>query len=286
MYGQGILKGLGVTFKHFFATYVEDIRRMGGKMSSDDKFARRQGVDSDGLYTVQYPEEKIATPERFRFLPFLVTNDDDHPTAPGEIWCTACGICPKVCPPQCIWILRSEDPVTKRPVPKPQSFFIDMDICMNCGYCMEFCPFDAIKMDHDYEQASTDRTQNHIFNMEKLSKPFAYWRQIAPTTAWEEAVDRGGWEHVDVVKEKKKAGQPVAQPGAKWDDPYVPPIVEKPEEPAPAAEAAPVAQAEAGAPAPAAEAMSDADAERAARKAKREAALAKKHAREQDGGEG
>lgn len=285
MYGQGILKGLGVTFKHFFATYVEDIRHVGGKQSEDEKFARRQGMDAAGLFTVQYPEEKIATPERFRFTPFLVVNDVDHPDAPGDDWCTACGICAKVCPPQCIWIVRSEDPVTKRPVPKPQAFFIDIDICMNCGNCMEYCPFDAIKMDHDYELASTDRTQNHIYDKHKLSKPFAYWRQIAPTTAWEEAVDRGGWEHVDVVKEKKKAGAPVAEPGPAWDSPYVPPIVEKHEEPAAVAEAAPSAEATAAPLAPA-EAPSEADAEKAARLAKREAALAKKRAREQGGGEG
>lgn len=208
MYGQGILKGLGVTFKHFFATYVEDIRRMGGKMSSDDKFARRQGVDSDGLYTVQYPEEKIATPERFRFLPFLVTNDDDHPTAPGEIWCTACGICPKVCPPQCIWILRSEDPVTKRPVPKPQSFFIDMDICMNCGYCMEFCPFDAIKMDQVFELSTTDRFDKLLLKKTDLAKPNTYFHQIHPTDANE--VDGRLGEEKRKAEEKAKAAAAAA----------------------------------------------------------------------------
>ncbi|MFN8379092.1 MAG: 4Fe-4S binding protein [Anaerolineae bacterium] len=284
MYGQGILKGLGVTFKHFFATYVDDIRHIGGgKVSKDERFAQRQGMDATGLFTVQYPEEKIATPERFRFVPFLVVNDEDHPEKPGEDWCVACGICAKVCPPQCIWIVRSEDPVTKRPVPQPQAFFIDIDICMNCGYCAEFCPFDAIKMDHNYELASTDRTQNHIYDKHKLSKPFAYWRQIAPTTAWEEAVARGGWEHPDVIKDKKKSGAPIAQPGSSWTDPYVPPIVEKKEEPAPAPEtASPSAEAVV---VPAAEAVSEADAEKAARLAKREAALAKKRARQQGGEE-
>jgi NADH-quinone oxidoreductase subunit I len=162
---------------------------------------------------------------------------------------------------------------------------------MNCGYCAEYCPFDAIKMDHDYELASYDRTQNHIEDKEELSKPFSYWRHIAPTTAWEEAVARGGWEHPDVIKEKKKSGAPIAQPGPSWTDPYVPPIVEPKEEPAPAAEAAGAAPAGAAsapaaeAPAAATEADAVAEAERAARKAKREAALAKKHAREQGNAE-
>jgi formate hydrogenlyase subunit 6/NADH:ubiquinone oxidoreductase subunit I len=141
-------------------------------------------------------------------VPFLVVNEPDHPEAPGKDWCTSCGICAKVCPPQCIWIVRSEDPVTNRPVPEPEAFFIDTDICMNCGYCAEFCPFDAIKMDHDYELADYDRTGvgAHIHDKARLSKPYSYWYSIAPTTAVEEAQDRGGWEHTDVIKEKKKSG--------------------------------------------------------------------------------
>ena len=52
---------------------------------------------------------------------------------------------------------------------------------MNCGYCAEYCPFDAIKMDHDFEMASYDRTGAHIFNKEKLSKPVSYYAAIRPT---------------------------------------------------------------------------------------------------------
>jgi NADH-quinone oxidoreductase subunit I len=210
MNGMGILKGLGVTLKHFFQTYVDDIRYGGRKYIGQENFEVRQGLKAEGAFTVQYPEEKLAVPERFRFVPFLVTDEPDDPERAGHDWCTSCGICAKVCPPQCIWIVRSEDPVTKRPIPEPEAFFIDIDICMNCGYCAEFCPFDAIKMDHDYEMADYDRTGSHIHDKQKLSKPYSYWYSIAPTTAIEEMEDRGGWEHVDLVKEKKKAGAPLA----------------------------------------------------------------------------
>lgn len=206
MYGKGIATGLWVTFKHFFNTYVDDIRYAGRKYMRQENFQVRQGLQSQGAFTVQYPDEKIAVPERFRFVPFLVTEDQD-PTRMGEDWCTSCGICAKVCPPQCIWIVRGSDPVTGRPVPQPEAFFIDIDICMNCGFCAEFCPFDAIKMDHDYELASYDRTNNHIHDKKKLSKPHSYWKAIAPTTAFEEAVERGGWEHPDTLKAMKKAGK-------------------------------------------------------------------------------
>lgn len=208
MYGSGIAKGLWLTFRHFIQTYVDDFRYGLRKYSASiDNFAIRQGTQAAGAFTVQYPDEKVAVPERFRFVPFLVVEDDDHPDRPGKDWCTSCGICAKVCPPQCIWIVRSNDPVTGRPVPEPQAFFIDTDICMNCGLCAEYCPFDAIKMDHDYELASFDRTTYHIHDKERLSKPLSYWNKIAPTRAYEEAVARGGWDHKDVLKEARKSGK-------------------------------------------------------------------------------
>ncbi len=204
MYGQGILRGLGITLAHFFRTYLDDLRYGFRKYAGNENFAERQGPKSRGSFTVQYPDEKLAVPERFRFIPFLIVEDYDHPERPGHDWCTSCGICAKVCPPQCIWIVRGTDPQSGRPKPEPEAFFIDIDICMNCGYCAEFCPFDAIKMDHDYELASYDRTSEHIFDKEKLSKELRYWRTIAPTTAYEEMLARGGWEHTDVLKQRKK----------------------------------------------------------------------------------
>lgn len=282
MYGLGILKGLGVTLRHFINTYVDDIRYAGRKYVGQQNFEIRQGLHAEGSFTVQYPDEKIAVPERFRFVPFLIVNDADHPEAPGHDWCTSCGICAKVCPPQCIWIVRGEDPATKRPIPEPEAFFIDIDICMNCGFCAEFCPFDAIKMDHDYELASYDRTTYHIHDKARLSKPFSYWLSIAPTTAHEEAQARGSWEHNDVVKSKKKEGIPAVEyaPITSVNDLYTmlkANAPKKPEVPAAQMDSAPGGEAAPAAP-------SAEDAEKAARLAKREAALARKRAA-QGGGE-
>ncbi|PJF40791.1 MAG: 4Fe-4S dicluster domain-containing protein [Chloroflexi bacterium] len=246
-YGLGILKGMGVTFKHFVNTYAADIGYLlnmySDRPGSGTKFETRQGLKARGMYTVEYPDEKLAVPERFRFVPFLIVEDYDHEERPGHDWCTSCGICAKVCPPQCIWIVRGTNPETGRPKPEPEAFFIDIDICMNCGYCAEFCPFDAIKMDHDYELASYDRTTNHIFDKQKLSKEFRYWRTIAPTTAVEEMEARGGWEHTDVIKARKKAEKAGGKAAAK----------SKPKA-APKAEVKPAADAAPAAPAPVAEA--------------------------------
>ena len=171
MNGLGVLKGLWITLKHFFATYLTDLKQARQK--------RKRGlVDSTGLFTVQYPEEVLLPPEEFRVIPFLVYETDEN--GARKYRCTSCGICSKVCPTQCIFITRKKDPETGRPVPSPEEFYIDTDKCMNCGSCAEFCPFDAIRMDHDFEMATYERGETHIFSKEKLGKSVEYYAKIRP----------------------------------------------------------------------------------------------------------
>ncbi len=180
MDGQGIVKGLIVSCKRFIDTYLDDIRWFGKKRyRTSEGIAHRMSKDSRGIFTIQYPEEKLPVPEEFRFVPFLVYEIDEEGNKIHR--CTSCGICSKVCPPQCIWIVRSTNPKTGRPVPEPAEFYIDIDACMNCGFCAEFCPFDAIKMDHDYEIAVYDRHALNIYDKAKLSKPISYYAEIRPS---------------------------------------------------------------------------------------------------------
>ncbi|UCH59877.1 MAG: 4Fe-4S binding protein [Anaerolineales bacterium] len=182
MDGMGILRGLGVTLKRFWETYWDDIvwwLRRGRRYDSEEGINHRMSINTRGIFTIQYPEEKLPVPEEFRFIPFLLYEEGENGEKQDR--CTSCGICAKVCPPQCIWIVRTNDPETGRPIPEPQEFYIDVDICMNCGFCAEYCPFDAIKMDHDYELAVYDRVHNNIYNKEKLSKPVSYYSSIRPT---------------------------------------------------------------------------------------------------------
>jgi len=188
MYGIGIVKGLGVTLKHFVETYLDDVRWLGRRYYNPEAMRVRQGPKARGVFTVQYPEEKLPVPEEFRFLPFLLYEQGEDGSTQDR--CTSCGICAKVCPPQCIWIVRSDDPETGRPVPEPAEFYIDIDICMNCGFCAEYCPFDAIKMDHEFELSSYDRFEKHIFNKRKLSKPVDYYASIRPNNYASEEVAR------------------------------------------------------------------------------------------------
>jgi NADH-quinone oxidoreductase subunit I len=200
MYGLGLIKGLGVTLKHFLMTFVDDFRHRGRKYYTEEGIQRRMSIDTDGIFTIQYPEEKMPVPEEFRYIPFLLYEEGENGEKIDR--CTSCGICAKVCPPQCIWIVRTNDPTTGRPVPEPAEFYIDVDICMNCGFCAEYCPFDAIKMDHDYELSVYNRHEKNIFNKEKLLKPVSYYASIRPTNYQREETARA---EADAAKAARKA---------------------------------------------------------------------------------
>jgi NADH-quinone oxidoreductase subunit I len=178
MLGFGILKGLAVTLRHFVETYVDDLKYFPHRYS-DEAMERRQSVSGGGIFTVQYPEQELEHKEEFRYIPFLVYDEDKASVHEG-IRCTSCGICAKVCPPQCIWIVRTTDEKGK-PIPQPAEFYIDIDVCMNCGFCAEFCPFDAIIMDHDWKLANYERFESHIFDLQTLLKPASYYKDIRPT---------------------------------------------------------------------------------------------------------
>lgn len=202
MFGMGILKGLGVTLRHFIQTYVDDVRWLGKRYYNQEALDVRQSPQATGIFTVQYPEEKLTIPEEFRFIPFLIYDENEDGEKVDR--CTSCGICAKVCPPQCIWIVRSNDPETGRPIPAPTDFFIDIDICMNCGLCAEFCPFDAIKMDHDFEMAVYDRLEGNIFDKARLSKPASYYATIRPRNNQLEEEARAAKEAAKAARKAKK----------------------------------------------------------------------------------
>jgi NADH-quinone oxidoreductase subunit I len=85
---------------------------------------------------------------------------------------------------------------------------------MNCGLCAEYCPFDAIKMDHDFEIASYDRFETNIYDKAKLSKPASYYASIRPTNNRVEEIARAEKEAAKAaaVAARKAAGPPAAGP--------------------------------------------------------------------------
>ncbi len=179
MLGEGIVKGLAETARNFIGSYVEEER----------------------LTTVQYPEERLPAKEAARNFPFLVFDGNDPHAG---LRCVACLICEKECPPQCIYIEKSKD---KKPdyIGKPQfypaTFDIDVSVCMSCQICVEVCPFDAIKMDTEFELSNTDRFGGLLFNKDQLAKSNEEYHKIHPT----EAAEADGRLAADKAKAKAKA---------------------------------------------------------------------------------
>jgi NADH-quinone oxidoreductase subunit I len=188
MIGTGILKGMAVTARNFLGSYFEKER----------------------LITVQYPEERSPLPENYRNFPFLIYDTND---ADAGLRCVACKICEKECPPQCIYIVKSED---KKPdyMGKPQFypavFDIDISVCMSCQICVEVCPFEAIKMDKVFELSTRERFDALLQRKSELSKSNAYYHSIHPIEAAE--VDAKLVEAV--AKKKPPAAPPKAPPAA------------------------------------------------------------------------
>ena len=100
--------------------------------------------DKERLITVQYPEERNPLPENYRNFPILIFDGND---SHAGLRCVACKICEKECPPQCIYIVKSDDKKPDymgKPQFYPKTFDIDISVCMSCQICVEVCPFEAI----------------------------------------------------------------------------------------------------------------------------------------------
>ena len=199
--GQGVIRGHLVTLRRFFLTFLRDfqqgkgLKRRGGGHLLVDLFRKPgrgseptvvQDFKTEGLFTVEYPDERPPVYERYRVLPVLVYDTED-----GNVRCTCCNICAKVCPPQCIWMSQAKSP-KGTVVPLPEDYYIDMDVCMNCGLCSEYCPFDAIKMDQNFELSNYERHQSHIYNIQDLLVSSEFYAKTHPE-AWnspEQAAER------------------------------------------------------------------------------------------------
>src|SRR5215212_10011658 len=207
--GYGIITGHLATLRRFLLTFWNDVRagkglhRRGGGHQFVDLWPHKadrgkeptvlQDFKTEGLFTVEYPDERLPVYERFRVLPVLIYDDDD-----GNVRCTSCNICAKVCPPQCIWMTQAKGP-KGNVVPLPEDFYIDMDVCMNCGLCSEYCPFDAIKMDHNFELSNYERHQSHIFSLQDLLVSSDFYARTHPE-AWDSAEEVA--ERAKVAKKK------------------------------------------------------------------------------------
>lgn len=129
-YVRATLKGMGITLKHIFQPKV----------------------------TTQYPEQKWELSPRWRGTHRMLTTED------GKAKCVGCGLCPTVCPANCIKLVPGEDENGNR---YPLVFEIDEFRCIFCGYCQEVCPEEAIHMGQHYENSEYSR-EGHVYDLERL----------------------------------------------------------------------------------------------------------------------
>ena len=148
-YVRATVKGLVLTFKHL--------------------------VDPHKV-TVQYPEERWDISPRWRGTHRMLTTED------GKAKCVACGLCPTVCPANCIKLVAGEDEEGNR---YPLVFEIDEFRCIFCGYCQEVCPEEAIHMGRHYENAEYSRDR-FVYDLARLCE-----QKHAVCEMWDPAEPRG-----------------------------------------------------------------------------------------------
>jgi len=126
-YVRATLQGLGNTFRHL--------------------------IDPHKV-TTQYPEERESISPRWRGTHRMLTTED------GKAKCVACGLCPTVCPANCIKLVPGEDEQGNR---YPLVFEIDEFRCIFCGLCQEVCPEEAIWLQTQYSMTGYTREEmvNH-----------------------------------------------------------------------------------------------------------------------------
>lgn len=124
-----LLNGLKITFMHLFKKPV----------------------------TLQYPDERPNVAPNYRGLHALKVSH-------SKAKCVACYLCPTVCPAKCITVEAGEDANHDK---YAAVYEIDLLRCIFCGYCVEACPVDAIKMTQAFELANYKR-EDFIYTKESL----------------------------------------------------------------------------------------------------------------------
>ncbi len=161
MVGGGLLKGLVVTFRHVVDTYLGDLGHFPRRYRREPIEGQEQALR--GLFTVQYPEERLRMFPRFHGH---LTQARDPET--GLYRCTACKACERACPHGVISIEgeRNPDRESKQKMLVTR-FTWNAGRCMYCGLCVEACPSDALHWGQGYELATYTR-EGAIYDFERL----------------------------------------------------------------------------------------------------------------------
>jgi NADH-quinone oxidoreductase subunit I len=137
LYLPGIIKGMGITLKHFF---------------------RKKN-------TIQYPEEKREFSPVYRGRHILMRDEN------GAERCTACGLCALACPAEAITMVAEERKKGEEHLYREEKYAstyeINMLRCIFCGLCEEACPKEAIFLTENLT-ASEYLRESFIYGKDKL----------------------------------------------------------------------------------------------------------------------
>ena len=153
-YLPAVFLGLWITSKHFFRNFFLQTLHLLGL------FRNVRGA----VVTYQYPEEQRPLAKRTRTRHRLTQREDGSPR------CVACMMCETVCPARCINITATEhpDPNIEK---MPASFDLDLGMCVYCGFCVEVCPEDAIRMDTQILDIAAFSRRQMKLDMNELLNP-------------------------------------------------------------------------------------------------------------------
>ena len=117
-----------------------------------------------GRVTLPYPFVRSEPMKGFRGRPVL---DGDK--------CLGCGACAAVCPPRTIFVIDGQDTRTIQ---------VDYSRCTYCARCEEVCPVGSIKLNSEFELATTDKNDMKLTAVltmakcDKCGKPFMSQRML------------------------------------------------------------------------------------------------------------
>lgn len=147
------------------------------------------GLNITGKYflkpgvTIHYPRQEVTNLASFRGHIELIPEDND-PLTPR---CISCGTCAKVCPSNCITVIKKKAPAPtpeetgqgiKPKAPKdPELFHLDFTLCSLCGQCVPSCPVDSLRFSQNINIAGYHRQDFHFDLLVRMRS-----RQFTTTT--------------------------------------------------------------------------------------------------------
>ncbi len=153
--------------------------------------------------TRQYPT--TPTPVKPRYMGFPALTWDDKIDEP---FCTACMVCIRNCPTQCMSATMKDNPLQQEGKSHRRkivdTFEINLNRCILCGICVNVCNFDAIVMSHEHELSVYERNGDRM----DLPALLEMGKEYQVETAWIPPTQRA-----KAAEEKAAAAQQAASGG-------------------------------------------------------------------------